>query len=152
MGRLEPPGVAVALDPLHALVRAHVEPFRVVAEVRKQVVARDPAAVAARNAPAGQPRQQPRRVQVQTVVAAAPGRPRLGPRLEQERLDTGVAEQRGGGEAGRAGTDDRDFRRFHAGVLPSLRDELAVPGAAPPRTGDEASAAVRHTGARQCSV
>ena len=59
---------------------------------------------------------------MQPVVAAAPGRPRLWPRLEQERLDARVAEQRSGGEAGRAGADDHDFVRLHAGVL--------LPGAA----------------------
>ena len=65
-------------------------------------------------------------MQVQPVVAAAPGGAGLGPRLEQERLDAGAAEQRRGGEAGRAGPDDRDLAGLHPGVLPPGAAALAA--------------------------
>ena len=53
-------------------------------------------------------------MQAQPVVALAPGRARLGACLEHERPQALPAQERGGGEPGRAGADDRDVRLVHA--------------------------------------
>src|SRR5205085_8109150 len=82
-------------------------------EVLEQVVARDPAAVPARDAQAGEPGEEPRRVQPQPVVAHAPGRPRLGSLLEHQRAQSLAAQESGGGETGRTAADDRDLAGIH---------------------------------------
>ena len=58
-------------------------------------------------------------MQVQPVVPVPPGGAGLGAGLEQERLDARAAKQRRGGEPRRAGADDHDLVRLHAGVIPS---------------------------------
>ena len=95
------------------------------AEVLDQVVARDPAAEAAWDAEARQAGEKPRRVQPQPVVARPPRSARLRSRLEDERLEPALAQQRGGRETGRAGPDDDDLPRFHAGVLPPAASDPA---------------------------
>jgi hypothetical protein len=116
-GGVESPRVAVAFDALDARPGAHVEPFPVgvLAEVLEQAVAGDPATEAAGDAPSREPGEEPRGVQVQPVVAPAPGGARLGARFDEQRLEAGAAQQRSGGEARRAGADDHEVACLHDG-------------------------------------
>jgi hypothetical protein len=100
--------VRVAVDPVDVRVEPDLEPVMlgVGLEVADHVVARDPLAVTAGDAEAGQVRQPADRVQVQPVVVAAPGR-REGVRaVDDDRLDAGALQHRGGGEAAGTGADD----------------------------------------------
>ena len=122
----QPPAVVLALDALHAHAEPHVErvPARVLVEVGDELVARRERRRLERRA-VGEPRVPARRVELEPVVAPAPGRRDRVRLLEHDRGHVRAPQLCGRRQSGRAradhdhlvhvGKDDRG-----AAIIPSL--------------------------------
>src|SRR6266566_30590 len=123
--RADCPASVVAVDSLRPRPSPHFEPVPVCvfAQVAEHRVAREPAAVAARDPVAREPGEPARRMQMQPVVACAPRGAGLGAGLQHDRAHPGAPERRRGRKSGRAAADDHGAVSVvsHGPVLPPAR-------------------------------
>lgn len=117
-GRLDPPAGRIASYPrdLDAELGRDLETRGIVVEIRDQIVPADPEPGAFRDRRSGQGRKPAGGVQVQAVVATAPGRSDRIRALEKRVRSAVLAEHRGDREAAWPGTHD-DRLVSHAGTL-----------------------------------
>lgn len=105
-----------------------VETRRIVIEVRDQIVPADPQSIASRKRHSGQRREPAGGVQMQTVIAAAPGRSDRLCAFEKRVRGTPLAEHRGNREAAGAGAHD-DRLVSYVGTLRRGWRRVAPPAA-----------------------